>query len=399
MWTTSARRHRFAVLADVLEREQNERTATETMRQELERAASLATLAPMWADVTRTHATRRYEQMVRSLLAAPEWQRYEQDAERGTLTRLLRAAELAGHDVEDVLRRAIVGRDFGGARSIAAVLHGRVRRLVGTPEPRASASYAERTPAIEDPVADRFARELAAAMDERVSLLGNRAAMDRPVWALAVSRRGACRPDRAGRLDPPSRGCGRLPGRTRIRRRDRSHRARRQNADRRSSERAGTRPMSRCACRTKPGRWLPRQTVSCGLAGPPTSARPSGHRRTSPGTAGGAHRRGHLPGRCGARMAPGGRAVDETERTRVQREAEQSSALAQEVGAYREALTEIAEARRRWHAATGLDRQRALMADTELRRRHPDVELPPLHPEAEAASGADADPDAVETRD
>ena len=37
---------------------------------------------------------------------------------------------------------------------------------------------------IEDPEADRFARELAAAMDERVSLLGNRVAMDRPVWAL-----------------------------------------------------------------------------------------------------------------------------------------------------------------------------------------------------------------------
>ena len=39
------RRNRIAVLADVLEREQTERTATETMRQELERAASLATLA------------------------------------------------------------------------------------------------------------------------------------------------------------------------------------------------------------------------------------------------------------------------------------------------------------------------------------------------------------------
>ena len=57
-----------------------------------------------------------------------EWQQYEQDAERGTLTRLLRAADLAGHDVEDVLRRAIEGRDFAGARSIAAVLHGRVQR-------------------------------------------------------------------------------------------------------------------------------------------------------------------------------------------------------------------------------------------------------------------------------
>ena len=45
------------------------------------------------------------------------------------------------------------------------------------------------------------------------------------------------------------------------------------------------------------------------------------------------------------------------------------------------ALADIAAARQRWHTATEADRQRALMADTELRRRHPDLELPPLHPE------------------
>lgn len=54
---------------------------------------------------------------------------------------------------------------------------------------------------------------------------------------------------------------------------------------------------------------------------------------------------------------------------RIRQEAEQSSALAQEVGAYREALTEVAE--------------QALAADAELRRRHPDQELPPLHPAEE----------------
>jgi hypothetical protein len=176
--------HRLTVLGGVLEREQAEQAATQTMRQELERAASLATLAPIWADVTRTHAVRRYERTLQSLLGSAEWQQYEQDPERGTLTRLLRAAQLAGHDVDDVLSRAVQVRDFGGARSIAAVLHGRVQRIVGTPEPAATAGYAERTPALEDPVADRFARDLAVAMDERVSVLGIRVVMDRPVWAL-----------------------------------------------------------------------------------------------------------------------------------------------------------------------------------------------------------------------
>ena len=78
------------------------------------------------------------------------------------------------------------------------------------------------------------------------------------------------------------------------------------------------------------------------------------------------------------RMRPNGRGA--------LREAGEYGALAQEVGAYREALTEVAEARRRWHAATELDRQRALIADTELRRRHPEAELPPLHTAEEAVT-------------
>src|SRR6202042_1371867 len=105
-------------------------------------------------------------------------------ASTSCLARLLRSADLAGHDVEAVLRRALEGRDFAGARSVAGVLHGRVQRITGTPEPMAAASYADRTPAIEDPQAYRFARELATAMDQRVALLGNQVAMDRPVWAL-----------------------------------------------------------------------------------------------------------------------------------------------------------------------------------------------------------------------
>jgi hypothetical protein len=86
------------------------------LRQEQEQAVSLATLAPIWVDVTRAHAARSHEQTIESLLGAGEWRQYKQDAERGTLTRLLGAAELAGHDVDQVLRRAIGGRNFAGAR-------------------------------------------------------------------------------------------------------------------------------------------------------------------------------------------------------------------------------------------------------------------------------------------
>jgi len=80
--------------------------------------------------------------------------------------------------------------------------------------------------------------------------------------------------------------------------------------------------------------------------------------------------------------------ADQSERDRVRREAGECGALAQEVGAYREALTEIAEARRRWHAATELDRQRAVRADAELRRRHPDAEMAPLSSDEELVADA-----------
>jgi conjugative relaxase-like TrwC/TraI family protein len=383
------RPHRLAVLADVLERQQTAWTATESVRQELERAASLATLAPVWADVTRTYATWRYEKTIRSLLAAEDWRQYEQDAERGTLTRLLRAADLAGHDAGEVLRRAIGGRDFAGARSIAAVLHGRVSRIVGTPEPQPTAGYADRTPAIEDPDVDRFARELATAMDERVSLLGNRVAMDRPVWALRYL--GEVPEDPIERADWIWRAGAAA-----------AYREERGYAD--EAEAIG--PAPEHGSPEQRASWhaayvaleLPDEgrEVAGATDGELWARRAAYERDTrwAPPYVADELRDAHIAEetyRADAVLAwhRADAAADEAERARVLREAGEYGALAQEVGAYREALTEVAEARQRWHAATEPDRQRALIADTELRRRHPDAELPPLQPPGEAvASGA-----------
>ena len=378
------RPHRLAVLAGVLERQQSARTATESVRRELDRAASLATLSSAWADVTRAHATRQYEMTIRSLLAAEDWQQYQQDAERGTLTRLLRAADLAGHDVEEVLRRALAGRDFAGARSVAGVLHGRVSRITGTPEPQATASYADRTPVIEDPEAHRFARELATAMDERVSLLGNQVALDRPVWALRYL--GEVPADPVERADWTGRAGAAA-----------AYREERGYAD--EAEAIGPAPE----------RGSPEQRASWHAAyvalelpdeGREVAAATDGElwaRRAAyerdalwaPPYVGDELRDAHIAEdtyRADAVLAwhRADAAADEAERAAALRDAGQYGALAQDVGAYREALTEVAGARRRWHAATEQDRQRALIADTELRRRHPEAELPPLHTAEEA---------------
>jgi hypothetical protein len=82
-------------------------------------------------------------------------------------------------------------------------------------------------------------------------------------------------------------------------------------------------------------------------------------------------------------------AAGEAERVQARLEAEAFSALAQEVGARREAMAEVAEARRAWHEATEVVRQRALVADTELRRRHPGIDLTPLHPDEELTAEVD----------
>jgi hypothetical protein len=376
----------LAVLAIALEREQAEQTATATMRRELEGAASLAALAPMWTDITRTHAARRHEAILRALLPGADCARCQADAERGTLFRLLRVAELAGHDADEVLRRAVTSRELDGARSVAAVLHSRVRRIVGTPEPLAAASYAARTPAIADPQADRLARDLAAAMDDRMARLGDRVAADRPAWALA--HLGEVPADPVARAE--------WTGRAAVVAAYREERGYARDTD----------PIGPAPHRASPelrASWyaaftalrLPgeNQEITAAEDGQLWAWRAAYERDMAwaPPYVADQLRDAHLAEdeyraeavlawhRADATAYPDGR-------ERAEREAAQYSALAQEVGARREALTEIDQARQQWLAATETDRQRAVLADAELRRRHPDTQIPLLEPDSDMSA-------------
>jgi hypothetical protein len=397
------RMHRFAVLGAILERGQADVAATEVVRRELEDAASLATLAPVWTDVTRAFATRAYESRIRELLAGDAWQRYEQDAERGTLTRLLRAAELAGHDVDEVLRRAVGRRGFEGSRSVAGVLHGRVQRIVGTAEPAAGGGYVARTPRIEDAEAARLAGELAEAMDARAALLGERVALDRPAWALRylgdvpgdlleraewarrASAAAAYREERG--YDSAIEAIGPAPERGAPELRASWHAAytalRMPELERELAAATEGELLARRAAYEREARWAPpyvvRKLREAAIAA-------DGYRADAV----------HAWFRADA-------TADEAEGEQARQEAEALSVLAQEVGVYRDALTEIDEARRAWHAATEVSRQRALIADTELRRRHPGIDLPILNADGELATEtgtqgrtAEADPDRAE---
>jgi conjugative relaxase-like TrwC/TraI family protein len=383
--------HRLAVLAGVLRREQGEQTATEAIRRELDRAGSLATLAPMWASLTRVHATRRYEDTIRSLLAPGEWQRFLDDPERGTLARLLRAAELAGHDTGEVIRHAAGMRDFTGARSIAAVLHGRIQQIVGTPEP-AAAGYLARTPQVGDPVDREFALALARAMDARVTVLGNHAAMDRPAWALRYlgevpsgplaradwERRAgiaAAYREEAGYASDTD-AIGPAPERASPELGASWHAAftalRMPDLDREIRAAADGELLARRAAYARDVVWAPPYAAS---------------ELRDAHLAEDAYRAEAVLAWQRAAAARGWAA-----RSAGWQQAQELTALAGQASAHRAALEQVAEGRRAWHEATDDTRQRALAADTELRRRHPGIDLLPLHPkrEHEADIGAQA---------
>jgi hypothetical protein len=100
------------------------------------------------------------------------------DPERPALLQALRAHEIGGRRIEDSLD-AITGRTFEGARSIAAVLHGRLEKEPA-PARGQTQTWAERTP----PAAPEPAREAAAMLDTRQAELGRQVAAQPPEWAL-----------------------------------------------------------------------------------------------------------------------------------------------------------------------------------------------------------------------
>jgi hypothetical protein len=85
------------------------------------------------------------------------------------LQHALSERELNGENVNTLIDR-ITSADLCGARSISAVLHGRLARLE-KPDSRPS-TWAQRTPEN----APHLAREAAKAIDDRITALGMRCA-------------------------------------------------------------------------------------------------------------------------------------------------------------------------------------------------------------------------------
>jgi hypothetical protein len=172
------------VLAEVISRDGTELSASQTWQQALSDADHLAVLHAIWAAETAQAREQRY----RDLLAAtvpPGYQLAPGHRDKW-LWRTLHAAELVGLGARQVLAAALGERDLAGARDIPAVIDARIRRRAGGLVPLPAPAWSEQVPETGDPERRAFLSQLAAAMDARKQRIGEHAAASTLRWAVAA---------------------------------------------------------------------------------------------------------------------------------------------------------------------------------------------------------------------
>jgi len=163
------------VLAEIIGNDATEVTATEAIRQAQEWPASTGHLASIWTAAMTDTVKETIDSQLKERLAASEYQRYLREPQRQPLQHALTERQLNGEDLTALINR-ITAVDLTGARSISAVLHGRLawtRKFHGTPS-----TWAQRTPEN----APQLAHQAAKAIDDRITALGLRYAEKREPW-------------------------------------------------------------------------------------------------------------------------------------------------------------------------------------------------------------------------
>src|SRR5690606_31697172 len=176
-----------AVLANAPEGADPTRSALATATQSAEEMESIRTTAELLADAVELATAGRTSRWLDELVDAGDLtaeQRARIAAENGgaTLSRILRRAELAGHDPRRVLAEAVNDRPLTGARQLTSVIYHRITsayRLDPTGD-----SYSERVPSVDDPEWQEYLGSLAEAADTRRNELGQQLAEDPPPWAV-----------------------------------------------------------------------------------------------------------------------------------------------------------------------------------------------------------------------
>ena len=213
----------LAVLADIMDRTESARTATEAMREAQAFATNTGHLLAMYSAATRPGVYAAIDERLKARLSPAQYARCEAESQRPVLQRQVYAATLAGADLDQVLDTA-TSRDFTGARSIAAVMHGRVQaarpgeaaRMVET-EQRQAVPWAQRVPEVVRPENRTLGVELAQAIDTEAAGLAQAQAERPEPWVLPPSApTPSTGPPSSGPTGSPASapppGTGRRPG-------------------------------------------------------------------------------------------------------------------------------------------------------------------------------------------
>ena len=165
-----------SVVKAILDRDDADLSATEQIRHAQERAGGTGHLLTLWSAAVRQSLYPHIDQQIKARLTESQACRYEREHSRPVLQQKLRAAQLAGHDIDSIIDQ-ITAAPMDGARSISSVLHGRLQQLQ-LPDLGHDVTWAQRTP--KD--APAVAHELAAGLDQRARALGEQLAASPEPW-------------------------------------------------------------------------------------------------------------------------------------------------------------------------------------------------------------------------
>ena len=382
----------LGVLAEILDRDSQALSASQTWRQALADADHLAVLNATWTAETTPVRDQRYRALLTGAL--PPGYPLEPSHREKWLWKTLRAAELAGLDARQVLAEAVARRDLDGIDDIAAVINSRIRRRTGVLVPLPASAWSDQVPEFSDPERAAYLTEIAALMDARKERIGQHAAATALPWAVAAL--GEVPADPEARLEWQRRAASvgayrELSGHD-------------DPADPVGPEPTANNPDLRAAWHEALAALGPvdgpdvrgmtdglllrlRGTYPAETAwAPPWTGDELRHARTGA-------RDAHLAALRATAEADAARRRGEPEEARRQQSLSASYQAMHDAYRHREtALATAMEDRTDWERATRRQRQLAVAADAELRRRHPRQPWPPLRsaePELESTASTE----------
>jgi len=165
-----------SVVRAIMDRDDADLSATEQVRHAQDWTGGTGHLLTLWSAAVRQSLYPQIDEQIKARLTESQAWRYQREHSRQVLQQRLRAAQLAGHDINAVIDQ-ITAAPMDGARSISSVLHGRLQQLE-LPDLGHGVTWAQRTPQN----APAVAHELAAALHHRARALGEQLAASPEPW-------------------------------------------------------------------------------------------------------------------------------------------------------------------------------------------------------------------------